>query len=103
MIRSLVANIEEQRSTIGVVVKCVAVNTNSYNDAKRPAALIWDIRQYDVYSSTLPLSTAVDYEHAAVDLLAQLEARLSCEIQRTVCRRALATYAAPLNSITLIG
>jgi hypothetical protein len=39
----------------GVVVKCVAVNTDLCNDAKRPASLVWRIRPYGAHGNTIPI------------------------------------------------
>ena len=52
-IRFPFANDEGNRSTIGVVVNCVAVSTNPCIDAKRPASLVWRIRQYGAYGNKL--------------------------------------------------
>lgn len=42
-------------SAKGVVVKCVAVNTDSCNDAKRPVSLVWRIRLHGAHGNTIPI------------------------------------------------
>lgn len=95
---------EGERSTAGVVVNCVAVNTNSCNDAKRPACFIWRIRLYGAHSNTTPILSSCGF--CATDCWDSVGNALSFAYSVSFTKRCVSTVAtcnAHLCSVLLIG
>lgn len=95
---------EGGRPIAGVVVNCVAVNTNSCNDATRPACLIWRIRLYGAQSNTiLILSLCVFYTTDDWDCVGNAISFAYSVSSTRRCVSTLATCNAPLKGVLLIG